>query len=82
MKDIMSSSLISTSIQTTVGEAAKLMIREGVKKLIVTDGGGKLAGLVRITNMVSMEVGLPDELLEVRRRLVRIQVLWRLILLV
>jgi len=52
VKDIMSSPLISTPIQTTVGEAAKLMIKEGVKRLIVTDGDGKFAGLVTMTDMV------------------------------
>jgi len=52
VRDIMTSPLISTSIHTTVGEAAKLMIKEGVKRLIVTDGDGEFAGLLTMTDMV------------------------------
>jgi CBS domain-containing protein len=52
VKDIMSSPLISTPILTTVGEAAKLMIKEEVKRLIVTDGDGGFAGLLTMTDMV------------------------------
>lgn len=51
-KDIMTSPLISTSILSTVGEAAKLMVKEGIKRLIVTDDDGGFAGLLTMTDMV------------------------------
>jgi CBS domain-containing protein len=52
VKDIMSSPLISISLHTSVGEAAKLMTKEGVKRLIVTDVNGKFAGLVTMTDLI------------------------------
>jgi CBS domain-containing protein len=52
VREIMSRPLITTSIHTTVGEAAKLMIKEDVKRLIVTDGDGGFAGLLTMTDMV------------------------------
>ena len=52
VREIMSKPLITTSIHTTVGEAAKLMIKEDIKRLIVTDGDAGFAGLITMTDMV------------------------------
>jgi CBS domain-containing protein len=52
VKEVMSSPLISTSIFTTVGEAAKLMSDKGVRRLVVTGGNGDSIGLVTMTDLV------------------------------
>jgi CBS domain-containing protein len=50
--DVMSSPLITISAETSVGDAAKKMIENGIKRLGVLDSDGTLAGLVTMTDIV------------------------------
>jgi CBS domain-containing protein len=52
VKEVMSSPLISTSVFTTVGEAAKLMSDQGVRRLVVTGGDGDFIGIITMTDLV------------------------------
>lgn len=52
VKEVMSSPLVSVSIHTTVGETAKLMSDQGVRRLAITGDGGELVGLVTMTDLV------------------------------
>jgi len=52
VKDVMSSPLISIPEETSVGDAAKKMIDNRIKRLGVTDTDGALAGLVTMTDIV------------------------------
>jgi CBS domain-containing protein len=53
VKEVMSSPLISINAETSVGDAAKKMVENGIRRLGVTDDDGALAGLVTMTDIVS-----------------------------
>lgn len=66
-KDIMSSPLITIESNTTLEEAARLMVRRGIKKLPVIDDG-RLTGIITTTDLVRaspVQLGIIEELLKV-----------------
>jgi CBS domain-containing protein len=52
VKDVMSSPLISIAVETSIGDAAKKMIENGIKRLAVTGGDGTFVGLITMTDLV------------------------------
>lgn len=52
VREVMSSPLISTSMDTTVGDAAKKMIEGKIKRLVVMGEDGSFLGLVTMTDIV------------------------------
>jgi len=58
LKDIMSSPVITITSKTSVREAARIMLKKGVRRLPVIDNG-KLIGIVTDTDIltVSMDIG-------------------------
>ena len=66
VKEIMSKRLVSTSPETRVEDAAKLMAESGVKKLPVMDEG-KLVGIVTQTDIVASSFDLVTSLKEMVR---------------
>ena len=67
-KDIMSAPLITIDLNTAVEEAAQIMVRKGIKKLPVVDGG-RVVGVVSTSDIVRTsptQLGILEELLRVR----------------
>jgi len=52
IKDIMSTPLILVPVDATIKDAAEKMLRHHVRRLVITDEAGKLAGLVTMTDIV------------------------------
>jgi CBS domain-containing protein len=52
VREVMSSPLISTSMDTSVGDAAKKMIESKIKRLVVMGEDGSFLGLVTMTDIV------------------------------
>ena len=52
VREVMSAPLISTSMDTTVGAAAKKMIEGKIKRLVVMGEDGSFLGLVTMTDIV------------------------------
>ncbi|MFB0543345.1 MAG: cyclic nucleotide-binding/CBS domain-containing protein [Candidatus Bathyarchaeia archaeon] len=66
-KDIMSSPLITIESNVPLEEAARLMVRRGIKKLPVIDDG-RLVGIITTTDLVRaspVQLGIIEELLKV-----------------
>jgi CBS domain-containing protein len=53
IREVMSSPLVTVKPSTTVTRAAKTMIKEKVKKLVVTNSG-KLVGILSLTDLLPM----------------------------
>jgi len=51
-KDIMSTPLILSPLDSTIKEAAERMLQHHVRRLVVTDKDGKLSGLVTMTDII------------------------------
>ncbi|MFJ2302457.1 CBS domain-containing protein [Streptomyces sp. NPDC087787] len=69
--DVMSSPAITVRADATLAEAARLMAREGVKRLPVVDGAGLLAGVVSRVDLLKVFLrGDEDIAEEVRREVV------------
>ena len=64
VSQVMKRAVISTSPQTMVLEAAKLMIREGIGTLPVVDSNGTLAGIVKISDILDIFIPNYFELIE------------------
>lgn len=52
VKEIMSTPLILASSTITIREAAEKMLNNQIRRLVVADGEGKLAGLVTMTDII------------------------------
>jgi CBS domain-containing protein len=52
VEDVMSSPLISIGLDTSIGDAAKKMIENGIKRLVVTGEDGSFRGLITMTDIV------------------------------
>ncbi|MGH8946022.1 MAG: CBS domain-containing protein [Acidimicrobiia bacterium] len=61
--DLMTTPVVTASIETTVDEAARMMLREGVKRLPVLDRSGRLVGIVSRADVVAA-YARPDEVIE------------------
>jgi len=67
-REIMSAPLTTIGPEAPLEEAARLMVRHGIKKLPVVEGG-KLVGVITTTDLVRaspIQVSIIDELLKVR----------------
>lgn len=62
-KDIMSKDLITVSPTTSIEEAARLMVKKGIEKLLVFDRG-KMLGIITSTDILTIEPALFEILLE------------------
>lgn len=65
-KDVMSSPLITIEPNVPLEEAAKIMIRRGIKKLPIIDGD-RLVGIITATDLVranNVQLGIVQELLK------------------
>jgi CBS domain-containing protein len=58
IKDYMKKKVVSVPITTTIGEAAAMIVEKHVGILPVVDKQGKLVGVVRLSDLLSLE--LPD----------------------
>jgi CBS domain-containing protein len=52
VREVMSTPLIATSMDTSVGDAAKKMIQSKIKRLVVMGEDGSFLGLVTMTDIV------------------------------
>jgi len=50
--DIMSTPLILATMDITIGEAAKKMMENNIRRLVVSDQNGRLLGLVTMTDLI------------------------------
>ena len=66
-RQIMSSPVITIDENASIDEAARLMARKGVKKLLVTKNNDKLVGIITFTDIVTK---VPD-MLNILEELVR-----------
>jgi len=57
VKEIMSTPLLLIPADATIRDAAEKMLNHNVRRLIVTDSGGRLAGLVTMTDIVKWVAG-------------------------
>jgi CBS domain-containing protein len=57
VREVMSSPLIATSMDTSVGDAAKKMIECKIKRLVVMGEDGSFLGLVTMTDVVRWVAG-------------------------
>lgn len=57
VKEIMSTPLLLIPADAKIRDAAEKMLRNNVRRLIVTDSGGRLAGLVTMTDIVKWVAG-------------------------
>jgi CBS domain-containing protein len=57
VRDIMSAPLIAVSADTSIGDAAKKMIDNGIKRLVVMGDDGTLLGLITMTDIVRWVAG-------------------------
>ena len=67
VKEVMSTPLISTAMDTSVGDAAKKMVESKVKRLVVMGEDGSFLGLVTMTDIVrwvAQSKELSDSLLD------------------
>ncbi len=67
VKDIMSAPLIATSVDSSIGDAAKKMIENDIKRLAVLGQDGTFVGLVTMTDLVrwlAKEKELSDALID------------------
>ena len=67
VENIMSSPLITAPSETSIGDAAKIMIDHQIKRLVVTDPAGELQGLITMTDIVRWVAGqeqLSDSLID------------------
>ena len=67
VKDIMSAPLIATSMDTSLGDAARKMIEYNIKRLVVLGQDGTFLGLVTMTDLVrwlAKEKELSDALID------------------
>lgn len=53
-RDLMTSPAVTVTPQTPVAGAAKVMATAGVKRLVVVDDGGRLAGIVARSDLLTM----------------------------
>ena len=69
-REIMSAPLITIESHVPLEEAARLMVRHGVKKLPVVDDG-KLVGMITTSDLVRaspIQISIVEELLKVRAK--------------
>lgn len=69
-REIMSAPLITTEPHVPLEEAARLMVKHGIKKLPVVEGG-KLVGMITTSDLVRaspIQVSIIEELLKVRTK--------------
>ncbi len=52
VKDVMSTPLIEVTMSTSIGDAAKRMVDNNVRRLVIVGEDGSLAGLVTITDLI------------------------------
>ena len=67
VKDIISAPLIATSMDSSIGDAAKKMIENNIKRLVVLGQDGTFLGLVTMTDLVrwlAKEKELSDALID------------------
>jgi CBS domain-containing protein len=67
VKDIMSTPLIATSMDSSIGDAARKMIENNIKRLVVLGQDGTFLGLVTMTDLVrwlAKEKELSDALID------------------
>ena len=67
VKDIMSAPLIATSMDSSIGDAAKKMIENNIRRLVVLGQDGTFLGLVTMTDLVKWlanEKELSDALID------------------
>jgi len=67
-REIMSAPLITIESHVPLEEAARLMVRHGVKKLPVVDDG-KLVGMITTSDLVRaspIQISIIEELLKIR----------------
>ncbi len=57
VRDIMSVPLVVVSTDTSIGDAAKKMIENGIKRLVVLGEDGTLLGLITMTDIVRWAAG-------------------------
>ena len=60
--DVMTSPAVTVAPDATVVQAARLMDRHRVKRLIVTDADGRLAGIVTISDLLKVYLRSDDEI--------------------
>jgi CBS domain-containing protein len=57
VRSIMSAPLVTAPPETSIGDAAKMMIENHVKRLVVVDEAGTLHGLITMTDIVRWVAG-------------------------
>lgn len=60
VRDVMRQGVVSCSPDTTIRDAARMMVTAGVRALVVTDGECGLAGIVSQTDLVGATLVRPN----------------------
>ena len=55
MRDVMTAPVITLSVDATAGDAALLMAQNGIRHVVVRDGGGKVAGVVSERDLFALQ---------------------------
>jgi len=67
-REVMSSPVVAINENASVGEAARLMSKKRIKKLIVTRNNDELAGIITSTDLVREEPKMTELLDELLRK--------------